>query len=165
MAGSLADPETQLAAMSVFQTTNGLSFMVPQGFHVAAAAHVGNALGASDPASAKLSALVAPIGAGLMGATSATLLAVFSNPWARLFTNDHAVASVAAHIFRSLWFYFIADAIQCALTGVVKGAGRQNIGGPVVFASYYLVGLPLAACFAFEVWARLLRMHCSKNSL
>ena len=35
------------------------------------------------------------------------------------------------------------------LVGAVRGCGRQKIGAIVNLGSYYLIGIPLAAIFAF----------------
>lgn len=50
---------------------------------------------------------------------------------------------------------FIADGLQCALTGVIKGLGKQRIGGPIVLFSYYVIGIPAAILLAFKHGANL----------
>ena len=47
--------------------------------------------------------------------------------------------------------YVIFDGSSALLGGVVKGVGKQLIATPIVFFSYYAVGLPLAALFAFKL--------------
>ena len=44
----------------------------------------------------------------------------------------------------------VFDGVQSALTGVLKGLGKQRVGGPVVVFSYYAVGLPLSYYLAFR---------------
>jgi hypothetical protein len=41
---------------------------------------------------------------------------------------------------------------------VIKGAGMQGVGGPVVLFSYYVVGLPAAVYMAFDLHGRGLRL-------
>ena len=47
--------------------------------------------------------------------------------------------------------YVVFDGVQSALTGVLKGLGKQRIGGPVVVLAYYGVGLPLSYYLGFTL--------------
>ncbi|KAK9848244.1 hypothetical protein WJX84_010197 [Apatococcus fuscideae] len=57
-AGRLPQPQESLAAMSIFQQTNALSFMLPLGLSIAVGIRVANELGAARPTQAKHSAAV-----------------------------------------------------------------------------------------------------------
>ena len=45
--------------------------------------------------------------------------------------------------------YVVFDGVQSALTGVLKGLGKQRLGGPVVVVAYYGIGLPVSYYLAF----------------
>ena len=68
-----------------------------------------------------------------------------------LFSNDAALSSLIAQVLIVLSGYVIFDGSSALLGGVVKGVGKQLIATPIVFFSYYAVGLPLAALFAFKL--------------
>ena len=72
----------------------------------------------------------------------------------RLFTEDGEVVALVSDLLLPLAVYVIADGTQCGLSGVIKGAGMQGVGGPVVLFSYYIVGLPAAVYMAFDLNGR-----------
>jgi len=151
MAGSLAYPEDQVSAMSIYQNTLSICFMIPSSFHVAASTRVGNNMGAGLPDLAKIAAYTSP-----SLAFAGTLLVSFTlytcrKYWAFVFTTDEVVADIVISIMPVLALYVIMDGVQTALTGVLKGLGKQRIAGPVVLFSYYCIGLPLSYYFAFPL--------------
>ena len=150
MAGSLSSPETEVAAMSVFQSVNSMCFMLPTGFQVAASTRVGKHLGANDATSAGISSTVAPSMALLVAAITSVLVLLLRSQLGLMFTEDERVLSVAKTLFEVLSLYIIFDGIQSALTGVLKGMGKQASAAPVVLVAYYIIGLPLAATFGFS---------------
>ena len=68
-----------------------------------------------------------------------------------LFSNDAKLSSLIAQVLVILTGYVIFDGTSAMLGGVVKGVGKQLVATPIVFFSYYAVGLPLAARFAFRL--------------
>ena len=48
------------------------------------------------------------------------------------------------------------DGCQCVLSGVLRGAGAQEVGARLNFCSYYLLGLPFGAALAFGAKVGLL---------
>jgi len=48
-----------------------------------------------------------------------------------------------------LAFYVVADGIQVAFNGILKGCGRQLIMVPIVVVAYWVIGVPLAYYIAF----------------
>lgn len=72
----------------------------------------------------------------------------------RIFTNDAAVVHLLGTLAYIFVAYIIADGLQTALTGVIKGAGKQYIAGPVVVFSYYGVAIPLSVLLALDMRGR-----------
>lgn len=66
------------------------------------------------------------------------------------FTTDERVLRLLSSTVLVLAVYVLADGTQSALTGVLKGMGKQSAAAPIVLVSYYLLGLPLAAYLAFD---------------
>jgi Na+-driven multidrug efflux pump len=85
-----------------------------------------------------------------MSSCSALLLLAFASQWTSIFTNDEEVKHIVVFLLRILGFYFLADGVQvrtgdtvacrgylisllygrqCALSGVVRGSGKQQCGG------------------------------------
>lgn len=68
-----------------------------------------------------------------------------------LFSKDPILSDLIAQVLIILSGYVIFDGLSCVLGGVVKGVGKQLVATPIIFFSYYVVGLPLAALFAFKL--------------
>jgi MATE family multidrug resistance protein len=150
MAGTLANPENQVSAMSIYQSTLSICFMIPSSFQVSAATRVGNALGGNDPYAANLAATVAPMMAAISSVLLSFVLFSLKDRWGFIFTTDAAVVAIVESVLPIVLIYIVADGIQSALTGVLKGVGKQKIGGPIVVFSYYAVGLPVSYLLAFR---------------
>jgi hypothetical protein len=43
----------------------------------------------------------------------------------------------------------MGDGITCAFTGILKGSGKQGVGGPIVVFSYFAVGVPVSYVLSF----------------
>lgn len=71
--------------------------------------------------------------------------------WGLLFSNDAELSDLIAQVLVILTGYVIFDGLSAVLGGVVKGVGKQLLATPIVFFSYYVVGLPLAALFGFKL--------------
>lgn len=61
------------------------------------------------------------------------------------------MSNLIAQVLVVLTGYVIFDGVSAVLGGVVKGVGKQLLATPIVLFSYYVVGLPLAALFAFKL--------------
>lgn len=66
-----------------------------------------------------------------------------------LFTSDQQLIAKVGQLLVVLAFYITFDGLSVVLGGAVRGAGKQGVAAPITLASYYLLGLPCAAVFAF----------------
>ena len=101
MAGMLpGDTGVLVSAMSIYQNTLAIAFMVPSSIHVAASTRVGNALGAGQAATARFAAATAPLLAfACCCVTSLALYCFGQGSWPLLFTQDQRVAAVVNSVF------------------------------------------------------------------
>jgi Na+-driven multidrug efflux pump len=111
---------------------------------------VGFALGENNPEAAKTAATVCRCIQTIVSAIQSTLLYSFAPDIGHIFTKDEEVIAVSTKLIRILGVYVFADGLQCAMTGVLKGVGKQRICGPIVVACYFMVALPLAYMLAFR---------------
>ncbi|KAL3136653.1 hypothetical protein ABBQ38_005894 [Trebouxia sp. C0009 RCD-2024] len=72
------------------------------------------------------------------------------NQWGALFSTDPELAALIAQTLTVLAFYIVLDGLSVVLGGVIRGAGKQLLASPCVIVSYYALGLPAAAFFAFK---------------
>ena len=149
--GYLADPELQVGAMSVIQNTNSICFMLPAGVQVSGSTRISNFLGSGDASAARLSTVTTTLLATTVALFSCISLLMVRDFWGTIFTSDPDVVALISQLLVPLSVYVLADALQGGLTGVIKGTGKQYIGGPVVLVAYYVIGLPLAFYMAFDL--------------
>lgn len=158
MSGALPNPEVQMGAMSIYQNLLALCFMLPAGVREACSTIVGNALGAGKAPIARHSSFIAPA-LGLLGCS---ILSAFIIPSGRLlgsiFSDDGDVIALVASLTPLIAAYIISDGQQACLTGVIKGVGKQGVGGPIVVFSYYAVAIPLSSYLALDMGGRGLGM-------
>jgi MATE family multidrug resistance protein len=144
-------PDLALGAMTLYQSINTFCFMFPQGLSVAGSTRVGNLLGAGRAAGAAWAAKVAVLLAGIASALVGCIL--FFTPhgyFPSLFAPDEPdLILQASRLIPLLSLYVLADGIQSALNGIIKGCGRQVVTMPIVVFAYWFVGIPLAYYLAF----------------
>jgi Na+-driven multidrug efflux pump len=114
-----------------------LSFLPGIGFATAAAALVGQRLGAGDPRGAEHAGWMAARLASVLMSGAGLLLFAFAGPVARLFVDDAAVVE------DTRWFIYMLGACQplmavdYALGGALRGAGDTRFPLLTLFAGLY----------------------------
>ena len=142
--------EAELSGHQVAISLASISFMVPLGFAGAATTRVGNAIGRRDPVAARRSALVClGLGAGVMTAFG---LVFFSLPQllARLFSDVPGVVAAAAALIPIAGLFQVADGLQVAAAGVLRGAADTRFPAGIALVGYWVVGMPVGAWLTFE---------------
>jgi MATE family multidrug resistance protein len=146
-------PDLALGAMTLYQSINTFCFMFPQGLSVAGSMRVGNLLGAGRAAGAAWAAKVSVMLAGIASTLIGCMLFLTSHGFfPSLFApnaNEADLILQASRLIPLLSLYVLADGIQSALNGIIKGCGRQVVTMPIVVFAYWIVGLPLAYYLAF----------------
>lgn len=149
-----------------------LSFLPGIGFATAAAALVGQSLGAGEPRRATDAGWVAARMALVMMSAAGLLLLVLAGPIARLFVDDPAVVE------DTRWFIYMLGlcqplmAIDYALGGALRGAGDTRFPLLTLFVGLYGCRLPLAwlATHALGLatpwlWAGLIADYAARAAL
>lgn len=141
-----------LASQSVIMTADQLMYTIPFGVGVAASARVGNLLGARDAKGAARAANTAACLAMLFGAIILAILMGTKDNFARLFNDDEQVVRLTAQVLPYVALFQIADGLNGACGGALRGMGRQHVGAAVNIISYYCGALPLGIWLAFHGW-------------
>lgn len=132
---------THLAAQSVLSTITALTFQIPFPMSIAASTRIANLIGATLSQPAKMAARVALVAAVFVGILNVTLLSSLRNFIPRLFTNDEDVRQLVAQILPLCAAFQLFDALAANCNGILRGLGRQEIGGYVNLFAYYVVSL------------------------
>lgn len=138
-----------LAAQSIVSTTCVLLYQIPFALSIASSTRIAWFIGAASKKAALVATRAAMYAAAMLGVCNGLVLLFFRRFFASLYTNDPRVLGIASSVLVVGALYQVNDAISCASGGVLRGQGRQTIGGVVNLVSYYLIGLPCGFLLAF----------------
>ena len=138
-----------LAAQSVLSTIASFTFQIPFPISIAASTRIANLIGATLADAAKVSARVAGLTAIAVGIFNVTLLSSLRNYLPRLFTSDPEVIDIVANILPLCAAFQLFDALAACSNGILRGLGRQEVGGYVQLVAYYAVAMPISMGTAF----------------
>jgi MATE family multidrug resistance protein len=147
------NPEETLSGMTIYQSINSFCFMFPMAFAVSGTSRVGNLLGSGFDHAAAWAGAVSVFGAGVLSTVLGLILFLVPHAFIPgLFApKEPGVIYEASRTIPFLALYVIADGIQVALNGIIKGCGRQCVTMPIVLVAYWIVGVPLAYYLTFVV--------------
>lgn len=138
-----------LAAQSIISTTCVIFYQIPFALSIAAGTRIAWYIGAASETAAKKSIYAVLYAATFIGLFNCGFMLTFRHSLASLYTEDNAVIELAAKVLIVGSIYQINDCLSCATAGVLRGQGRQMIGGIVNLIGYYLIALPFAYTLAF----------------
>lgn len=154
MAGFLNNPDVQISSLSIFQNMGAICFMLPRGLETAGCSRVGNALGKNEASSARTAAIVCVLMQLMVSMTQSSILVMARHHIGFLFLDANAIDTHQMNLIATLMLilavYTFADGLQCAMSGLLKGAGKQRLCGPIVVCCYFLVALPVASVLTFR---------------
>ncbi|CZT45379.1 related to ethionine resistance protein [Rhynchosporium secalis] len=142
---------THLAAQSVLSTITAMTFQIPFSTSIAASTRVANLIGATLSDAAKTSAKVVMFTATLIGVFNVILLYALRNKIPQLFTNDQEVSALVARVMPLCAAFQLFDALAANCNGLLRGLGRQEIGGWVNLFCYYIIAMPISIYTAFAL--------------
>jgi multidrug resistance protein, MATE family len=140
---------TTLAAQSILGTLSSITFQIPFPLSIAASTRIANLIGAGLPKAARTSAMVAFVAATGVGIFNIILLSSLRNYLPYLFTNDDEVAGMVSHVLPLCAAFQLFDALAANANGILRGLGRQEVGGFVNLGCYYIVAMPISMGLAF----------------
>lgn len=138
-----------LAAQSIVSTTCVLLYQIPFALSIAASTRVAWYIGAAAKDSAKIASTVAICTSLVLGIVNGTFLFCFREALASLYTDEADVIKLTSKVLIVASIYQINDFLSCSTGGILRGQGRQKIGGILNLVSYYGIALPCAFTFAF----------------
>jgi MATE family multidrug resistance protein len=138
-----------LAAQSVVMTICLVMFHIPFSVSVAVSTRLGNLIGCGALSAAKLATKTYAVIFVIMGLINATIIAVAKDALPRLFSDDEEVIRLASRVMPVLAAFQLFDATTALVNGLLRGLGRQTIGGYANLLVYYLIAVPLALFLCF----------------
>jgi MATE family multidrug resistance protein len=140
---------SSLAAQSVVTTICITIYQVPFAVSVAGSTRIAWFIGSSSKQAAITSSKAVVYVAIIVGVIDGLLLGLFPGYITNLFSNNEKVVKLATKVIIIGAIYQVPDCLACVLGGVLRGQGRQYIGGYLNLFSYYVLALPTAFFFGF----------------
>ena len=135
----------------ILSSTMVISFFVHGGFSVAASAHVGNLLGASDPVRARTASQATLVLVLAIAAVESSLLLSWRKQWGKLFTpGEPELVEMVGEQLPLIALYVLFDALgPGALNSILRGVGLMRIPAVINVTAFYVFGIPAGLGLAF----------------
>jgi MATE family multidrug resistance protein len=140
---------TALAAQSILATVTSMAFQLPFPLSIAGSTRIGNLIGATRIHTARIAAQVTMSAAIIVSSFNMVLLWSLRFQLPRLFNSDQEVVNLVAQVLPLCAAFQLFDALATSCNGVLRGVGRQSVGGYVQLFCYYVVAMPISLSTAF----------------
>lgn len=144
-----------LAAQSVLATVTSISFQIPFPVSIAASTRIANLIGAGLVDAAKTTGRVTFVAVSIIGLLNLTFFVVFRYYIPMLFTKDPDVIELVAAVIPVVAVMQVFDGLAAGAGGILRGIGKQSMGGPANLFAYYVVSLPCSVALSFGLDWRL----------
>lgn len=142
---------TQMAAHQIAINLASFTFMVPLGVSTATAVLVGHAIGAGDEDRARRSAIAGILSGTAFMCISALAFRLFPTVFARAYTGDATVISLAVLLIPIAGVFQVFDGVQAVAAGVLRGIGDTHAPAIINVVGFWLIGLPVSWYLAFQL--------------
>lgn len=143
-----------ISAHQIAMNFTSLLYMVPLSIAMGATILVGHEVGAKRYKDARTYSWLSVGTAVFFSFISASILLVFREPIASIYTNDTHVITLTVQFFFFAALFQLSDAIQAPVQGALRGYKDVTITFIMAIISYWIIGLPtgyiLATYTSFE---------------
>ncbi|KAJ5940517.1 hypothetical protein N7516_000685 [Penicillium verrucosum] len=133
-----------LAAQSILATISSITWQIPFPLSIAGSTRIANLIGATLVDAAKTTAKVSFWGAAVVGMFNMVLLSSLRLYIPRLFSSDPEVVEIVAQVLPLCAAFQLFDALAANCNGILRGLGRQEVGGYIQLFCYYVIAMPLS---------------------
>lgn len=138
-----------LAAQSVLSSSASLTYQLPFAVAIATSTRTANFVGATLIEPAKLVAKVSIYSSFVIALLNTAILYFFRRAIGGLFSNDQEVIDLVDKVMPMAALLQVSDGPACICGGILRGQGRQYIGGYLNMIAYYIFSLPISLGLAF----------------
>lgn len=139
------------ASHTIVSNIAGFTYMIPLGISGATAVLVGRHAGSKNTRSAQITGWTS-IGLAIAAmAFSSLLLSVFGRDIAALVTSDFQVIRLSGRLLLLVSLFQVADAVQAAGGGALRGLGDTRSSMVANILGYWLIGLPVGYWCCFQL--------------
>ncbi|CAH0124564.1 MULTISPECIES: MATE family efflux transporter [Bacillaceae] len=137
-----------IASHQIAMNFASLLYMIPLSISMALTIVIGFEIGANRYKDAKVYSWIGISMALTMSLVLSTILFLFREPVASLYTKDHEVMMLTSHFLIYAIFFQISDALQAPIQGILRGYKDVNVTFAMSLVSYWILGLPIGYVFA-----------------
>lgn len=138
-----------LAAQSAVMSVSIMMFHIPFPMSIAASTRFGNLIGYGALSAARIAWKAHYAVFVAIGVFDIILLTSLRHIIPLIFTKDEQVRTIITAILPIVAAVQLADALTALSNGLIRGMGRQKVGGWVNLGVYYLFAIPLSFLLAF----------------
>ncbi|TQR20685.1 MATE family efflux transporter [Psychrobacillus vulpis] len=131
-----------ISAHQIALNFTSLLYMIPLSIAMGATILVGHEIGAKRYKDAKTYSWLSVATAVAFSFVSASILLLFREPIAAIYTNDQAVLTLTVQFFFFAALFQLSDAIQAPVQGALRGYKDVTITFIMAIISYWVIGLP-----------------------
>ncbi|HJT18242.1 MAG TPA: MATE family efflux transporter [Thermoanaerobaculia bacterium] len=139
-----------LAAHQLVITLASFTFTVALGVATAGSVRVGLAVGARDREGARRAGLATFVAAAMVMSVSAIAFMTIPRLLARMLTNQEDVIAATLPLFFVAGLFQLADGLQAAGIGALRGAADTKFAFITNVIGYWLIGLPVGLLLGFK---------------
>jgi MATE family multidrug resistance protein len=133
-----------LAANTILQSLSVLTYQLPFPVSIAASTRVANLIGATLPEAAKVTAKVTFVVGTVLGVFNMLMLSIFRNYIPLLYSSDPDVIRLASAVLPICAAFQLFDALAAVCNGLLRGLGKQEVGGYINLFAYYVIAMPIS---------------------
>ncbi|SDT40312.1 multidrug resistance protein, MATE family [Pseudomonas asplenii] len=141
-----------VAGHQIALNISSLVFMVPYSLGMAITVRVGQALGREQPREARFTAGVGVATALAYGCLSASLMLLFREHLATVYTSDPVVIQVATMLIVYSALFQFSDVIQVTAAGALRGYQDTRVTMILTLFAYWGIGLPVGYALGLTDW-------------
>ncbi|WP_397458242.1 MATE family efflux transporter [Pseudomonas asplenii] len=141
-----------VAGHQIALNISSLVFMVPYSLGMAITVRVGQALGRDQPREARFTAGVGVATALAYGCLSASLMLLFREHLATVYTSDPVVIQVATMLIVYSALFQFSDVIQVTAAGALRGYQDTRVTMILTLFAYWGIGLPVGYALGLTDW-------------
>lgn len=143
---------TVVAGHQIALNFSAMVFMIPYSLGMAATVRVGQALGRGEPREARFAAGVSVATALVYACLSASLVLLFREQIAQIYSPDPAVILVATTLLVYSALFQFSDAVQVTAVGALRGYQDTRVTMLLTLFAYWGIGLPVGYALGLSDW-------------
>lgn len=141
-----------VASHQIASSFSSVTFMVPLSLGLGLTVRTSQALGAEQPQRARLIVVLGLVMAAGVAVLNTGIMVLAPDSIVAIYSRDDAVQSLAATLLVYAAFYQLADAVQVAAAGSLRGYHDTRATMVITLFAYWGVGLPLGYALGLQDW-------------